>query len=55
MFLDICGKLPTASHQGYKYFITFTDDCSKKVFMARLREKSEVFQTFTELLAWIKL
>jgi len=50
MFSDICGKLPTASRQGYKYFVTFTDDCSRKVFVAGLREKSEVFQKFMELL-----
>ena len=55
MFSDVCGKLPTASHRGYKYFVTFTDDCSRKVFVAGLREKSEVFRTFTELLAQIKL
>jgi len=55
MFSDVCGKLPTASCQGYKYFITFMDNCSRKVFVARLREKLEVFQTFTELLTWIKL
>ncbi len=43
MFSDVCGKLPTASRQGYKYFVTFTDDCSRKVFVAGLREKLEVF------------
>jgi Pol polyprotein/LTR polyprotein gag-polypeptide-like protein/gag-pre-integrase-like protein/integrase-like protein len=55
LFSDVCRKLPTVSCQGYSYFITFTDDCSRKVFVARLWEKSEVFQCFMELLVWLEL
>jgi hypothetical protein len=36
LFLDVCRKLPTVSHQGYSYFVTFMDDCSRKVFVAGL-------------------
>ncbi|SRR5258708_5121285 len=55
MFSDICGKLPTTSRQGYHYFVTFTDDHFRKVFIAGLQEKSEVFQNFTELLMQLEL
>ena len=30
IFSDVCGKLPTQSHAGFKYFITFIDDKSCK-------------------------
>src|SRR5258707_6846033 len=50
MFSDVCGRLPTTSHQGYNYFMTFTDNYSWKVFVVGLREKSKVLQNFKELL-----
>ncbi|SRR5258708_24277557 len=50
MFLDVCGRLPTTSHQGYNYFMTFTDNYLWKVFMVGLQEKSKVLQNFKELL-----
>ena len=43
IFSDVCGKLPTRSHQGFEYFVTWVDDKSRKVFVDGLREKSEVF------------
>ena len=55
MFSDVCGRLPTTSRQGYNYFVTFTDDYSRKVFVVGLREKSEVLQNFKELLARLEL
>jgi len=42
IFSDMCGPLPTQSHRGYKYFVTFTDDKSHWVSIAPLKEKSEV-------------
>jgi transposase InsO family protein len=44
IFSDVCGKLPTRSHQGYLYFVTWIDDKSRKVFVAGLKEKSDVAQ-----------
>ena len=32
IFSDICEKLPTRSHTGFEYFVTFVDDKSHKVF-----------------------
>ena len=55
MFSDVCGRLPTTSRQGYNYFVTFTDDYSRKVFVVGLQEKSEVLQNFKELLARLEL
>jgi len=38
----MCRPLPTQSHRGYKYFVTFTDNKSCWVGIAPLKEKSEV-------------
>jgi hypothetical protein len=43
IFSDVCGPLPTCSHRGFSYFVTWIDDASCKVFVAGMREKSEVF------------
>ena len=42
IFSDVCGRLPTKSHEGFEYFVTWVDDKSHKVFVAGLQEKSEV-------------
>jgi hypothetical protein len=42
VFSDVCGKMGTCSHRGFEYFVTFTDDKSRKVFVAGLHKKSEV-------------
>ena len=33
VFSNVCGKLPTHSHHGFEYFVTWVDDKSRKVFM----------------------
>jgi hypothetical protein len=42
IFSDVCSKLPTKSHEGFEYFVTFTDDKSCNVSVARMKLKSEV-------------
>jgi hypothetical protein len=42
VFSDVCGKMGMCSHRGFEYFVTFTDDKSRKVFVAGLHKKSEV-------------
>jgi hypothetical protein len=42
IFTDVCGPLPTLSHRGYKYFVTFIDDKSCFASVYPLQEKSEV-------------
>jgi len=46
IFLDVCGRLPTKSHNGYEYFVTWVDNKSQKVFVAGMQEKSEVTHHF---------
>lgn len=43
---DLCGPLPSPSREGHKYFLTITDDFSRKVTVFPLKSKVEVFETF---------
>lgn len=45
---DVNGPLPSASLAGSKYFVTFIDDHSKKVFLYTMKLKSEVFDKLME-------
>ena len=40
--MDVCGPLPTPSHRGYRYFVTFIDDSSRYASISPLWHKSEV-------------
>ena len=42
VFSNVHGKLATCLHHGFKYFVTFMDDKSCKVFIVGLHQKSEV-------------
>jgi len=43
---DICGPINHSSNGGKKYFITFTDDFSRKTWIYFLQEKSEALSSF---------
>jgi hypothetical protein len=43
---DICGPINPQSNGGNRYFITFTDDYSRKTWLYLLKEKSSAFETF---------
>ena len=45
---DVWGPAPTRSKGGSRYFVTFLDDFSRKVWVYFMREKSEVFTKFKE-------
>jgi hypothetical protein len=45
---DICGPISPSSIGGAKYFLTFTDDYSRKTEIFLLKEKSEVMSRFVE-------
>ena len=46
---DVGGPLKAQSFGGKGYFVTFTDDCSIFVWVHFIRDKSEVFRKFHEL------
>ena len=43
---DLWGPSPVASFRGSRYYITFIDDSSKKIWVYFLKNKSDVFETF---------
>lgn len=45
---DVCGPISIESMGGAKYFVSFIDDFSKKVFVFTMKQKSEVFNKFIE-------
>ena len=45
---DICGPFKTCSTGGAKYFITFTDDLSKKVWIYFIVQKSQALEKFKQ-------
>jgi len=45
---DLWGPSPVLSHGRYRYFVTFIDDYSRKVWVYFLKTKDEVFGRFKE-------
>ena len=43
---DVCGPVNITSYGGARYFVTFIDDYSRKVFVYTMKNKSEVFSKF---------
>ena len=43
---DVCGPMKTTSIGGARYFLTFIDDFSRKIWVYMLKYKSEVFGRF---------
>ena len=48
---DLCGPMKTESIGGRFYFLTFSDDFSRKIWIYFLRHKSETFAKFKEFKA----
>ena len=51
---DVFGKIGTPSLSGGEYFITFTDDYTRHVWVYILKNKSEVFPKFLEWKALVE-
>jgi transposase InsO family protein len=51
---DICGPITPQSNGGSRYFITFTDDFSRKTWVYLLKEKSNAFEIFKNFKALIE-
>lgn len=43
---DLCGPVHTNSLGGDRFFLTFIDDYSRKIWIYFLKHKSEVFGVF---------
>lgn len=45
---DICGHINPPTYNGYRYFVTFTDEFTHLCVVYLLRKKSELFDKFKE-------
>ena len=51
---DLWGPSSVASLGGSRYYITFIDDSSRKVWVYFLKNKSDVFETFKKWKAMVE-
>jgi len=51
---DICGPINPKSIGGAKYFITFIDDATRKVWVYVLKSREEAFQKFLHFKAMVE-
>jgi hypothetical protein len=51
---DVCGPINPQSNGGNKYFLTFTDDFSRKTWVYILQDKASVFETFKRFKAAVE-
>lgn len=51
---DVCGPMKTPSMSGARYFVTFIDDFSRKVWIYIIKAKSECFAKFKEWKALVE-
>ena len=51
---DVCGPMRTTSMGGGRYFLTFIDDFSRKLWVYVLKSKREVFEKFVEWKALVE-
>src|SRR5436189_2711961 len=54
VYSDVCGPMKVSSIGGKRYFVTFIDDYSKKVWVYALRTKDCVFEAFKLFQANVK-
>lgn len=45
---DVCGPMPSATFDGFRYFVTFIDDFTHFTIVYLIKQKIEVFQKFKE-------
>jgi transposase InsO family protein len=45
---DVCGPMSVAMRNGYRYFVTSTDDLSRYGYIYLMKHKSKTFQKFKE-------
>jgi hypothetical protein len=51
---DVCGPMSVESVSGFKYFVLFIDDYSRKTWIYFLKAKDEVFDRFQEFRALVE-
>ena len=54
VYLDVCGPFDVPSLGGNRYFVSFVDDLSRKLWLYLIKAKSEVFNIFKRFKALVE-
>ena len=54
VYSDLCGPMETPSVEGYRYFITFTDDFSQYTHLELCKSKDDALGIFKSRLAQVE-
>jgi len=54
VYSDVCGPLNSNSLGGNRYFLTFVDEFTRKIWIYLLKEKCEVFERFVKFCAKVE-
>jgi len=54
IYSDVCGPLQVDSIGGNKYFVTFIDDFSRKLWSYLIKKKSEVIEVFAKFKSMVE-
>ena len=54
IYSDICGPIQVDSIGGNRYFVTFIDDFSQKLWTYLIKKKSEVIEVFTKFKSMVE-
>ena len=55
VYSDVCGLLDNNSLGGNRYFLTFVDEFTRKIWIYLLKEKCEVFGRFVNFFAKVEM
>ena len=51
---DVWGPTPCSNNSGFRWFVTFIDDCTRMTLLYMMTHKHEVFNIFRSFHAMIK-
>ena len=51
---DVCGPMPMRSLGGSRYFVTFIDDATLKVWVYTIKSKDQTFACFQQFLSSVE-
>jgi hypothetical protein len=51
---DVCGPMSISTRNGYRYFVTFTDDLCRYGYIYLMKQKSETFEKLKEFQREVK-
>ena len=54
IYSDVCGPIQVDSIGGNRYFVTFIDDFSRKLWTYLIKKKSEVIEVLTKLKSMVE-